>query len=87
MPQIIKTDNGADYVSKHISRIMAGLSIEQIKCPPFTPEAKPHVEGVLGTFSRDMLELLPGYIGHNVAQRKDIEDRKSFAERLFKKGS
>ncbi len=87
VPQIIKTDNGADYVSKHISRIMAGLSIEQIKCPPFTPEAKPHVERVFGTFSRDMLELLPGYIGHNVAQRKDIEDRKSFAERMFKKGS
>ena len=33
------------------------------------------------TFSHDLVELLDGYIGHDVAARKDIEARRSFAQR------
>ena len=82
----IKTDNGKDYVADHIVRVLEGLDINQILCPPFTPEAKPFVERAFRTFSHGIVELLPGFIGHNVAERKAIEARKSFADRLMTRG-
>jgi hypothetical protein len=86
VPEEFKTDNGADYVSIAIERLLANIEVEHPICDPFTPQQKPHVERVLGTFSHNILELLPGYIGHSVADRKQIEARKSFAERFGKKG-
>lgn len=86
VPEIAKTDNGSDYVSKHMVRVFDDLEVEQVLCPPFTPENKPHIEAFFHTFSHDLVEFLPNYIGHNVAQRKDIEARRSFAARLMKQG-
>lgn len=83
VPEIAKTDNGADYVSHHIVQVFESLGIEQKLCPPFTPEAKPHIERAFKTFSHSFLEFEPGYIGHSVADRKDIESRRSFAERIM----
>jgi transposase InsO family protein len=83
VPETVKTDNGADYVSKRMIRIFDNLDITQSICAPFTPEGKPHVERVFETFSHDLLELCPGYVGHNVAERKDIEARRSFAKRIM----
>lgn len=80
------TDNGSDYVSQHIRRVFAGLNITHDIAPPFTPEHKPFIERGLGTFSHDLMELCAGYIGHNVAERKNIEARRSFAQRLMKEG-
>ena len=85
VPETVKTDNGSDYTSKHMIAVFEGLDIDQELCPPFEPWHKPHIERAFGTFARDLLELLPGYIGHNVADRKAIEARKSFAERLTQK--
>jgi transposase InsO family protein len=82
VPETAKTDNGADYVSKHIVGVFSALQVEQILCPPFTPEAKPHIERAFKTFAHSFQELMPNYIGHSVAQRKDIESRRTFAERL-----
>lgn len=84
VPECVKTDNGSDYVSRHITELFESLEIKQSLCPPFTPKAKPHIERFFGTFTREFLELLPGYIGHSVADRIDIEQRKSFAERITK---
>ncbi|MDH5524479.1 MAG: Mu transposase C-terminal domain-containing protein [Desulfobulbaceae bacterium] len=86
VPEVAKTDNGADYVSKHMVRVFEALDIEQKLCPPFTPESKPHIERFFKTFSHDIVELLPGYIGHSVADRKAIEARRSFADRLMRRG-
>lgn len=80
-----KTDNGQEYVGVYVDDVFRALDIEQIKCPPFQPWHKPHIERLFRTFSHDLLELLPGYIGHNVAERKAIEARKQFSERLFTK--
>jgi putative transposase len=86
VPEVAKTDNGADYVSDHMVRVFEGLGIEQKLCQPFTPWEKPHIERAFQTFSHSIVELLPGYIGHNVADRKAIEARRSFAARLMKQG-
>jgi len=84
--ETLKTDNGKDYVAAHIERIVEALEVEHVLCPPFTPECKPHVERFFHTFSHGIVELLPGYVGHSVADRKAIEARKSFADRLMKRG-
>ncbi len=86
VPEELVTDNGSDYVSRHITDALLGLGITQRIAPPFTPEAKPHIERSFKTFSHDLVELLDGYIGHDVAGRKDIEARKSFAQRLGTSG-
>lgn len=85
VPEQIKTDNGSDYTSRYIRQFIASLDIEQTLCDPFSAWQKPHIERFFRTFSHDLVELLPGYIGHNVADRQAIEARKSFSERLFQK--
>jgi len=87
VPEAAKTDNGADYVSRHLVGVFEALKIEQVLCPPFTPEAKPHIERAFRTFSHGIVELLPGYVGHSVADRKAIEARRSFADRLMDRDS
>ena len=86
VPKMIVTDNGADYQSDHFVRILAALDIEHRTTNPFSGEEKPHVERFIGTLNHSILELLPNYVGHNVAARKAIEARRSFAERLARKG-
>lgn len=86
VPEEMKTDNGADYTSKHVTRVVSALGINQILCPPFQPWHKPHVERFFGTFTRDLVELLDNFIGHSVAERQAIRDRTSFADRLMKRG-
>lgn len=85
VPITAKTDNGADYKSVWIQHALKALGIHQQFCPPFSGWKKPHIERVFRTFSHDIAELLPGYIGHNVTERQAIEARKSFSDRLFKK--
>ena len=85
VPETAKTDNGADYKSKWIKHVFRALGVNQEFCPPFQGWKKPHIERVFRTFSHDIAELLPGFIGHNVTERKAIEARNSFSDRLFKK--
>lgn len=78
----IKTDNGSDFVAKETLRLFDSLAMDVEVCPPYSPEEKAHVERVIKTFQHDFAVQLPGYIGHSVAERKAIEGRKGFAERL-----
>lgn len=87
VPEAVKTDNGADYVSVQMKTAFKSLGIEQDISAPFSPWEKPHIERFFKTFSHGLLEIMPGFIGHNVAERSVIEDRKQFSERLFKKGT
>ncbi|MGF3022621.1 DDE-type integrase/transposase/recombinase [Methylobacterium aquaticum] len=82
VPSQVKTDNGSDFAARSTQRLLASLGIEAIFSDPFSPEQKGHVERLIGTFQRDAASLLPGFIGHNVTDRKAIEGRRSFAQRL-----
>ena len=77
----VRTDEGKDYTSKHLTRVLADLGIVHDVCPPYTPEAKPFIERFFGTLTRDLFAHLPGFTGHNVADRKKIEAKKSLAQR------
>lgn len=85
--EVLKTDNGQDYVAQHITQILNSLDIEHIRCLPFEARGKGHVERVIRTFAHDLLELLPGYIGHNVAERQQLRERQQFADRLYVKNA
>lgn len=82
VPERVKTDNGSDFVAKFTQRLFASLGIEVEVSAPFSPEQKGAVERAIGTMQRDLMPLLPGFIGHSVADRKIIEARKAFAARL-----
>jgi transposase InsO family protein len=85
VPGIAKTDNGQDYVSKHINRLFYALGIEHQVSAPFSPWQKPFIERFFRTFSHDLIELLPGYLGHNVADRQALRAKQQFSDRLFVK--
>ena len=87
VPEAIKMDNGSDYASMQFARLLVGLSIEPRFSAPFSPWEKPHIERAFRTFSHSLLELLPGYTGHNVAEAQAIRARQSFADRLFQKNA
>lgn len=85
-PEELRTDCGSDYTSFHVERICDFLELNHHLCDEFQPQQKPHIERVFKTFSHGIVELLEGYCGHSVADRKDIEARKSFAARMMTKG-
>jgi hypothetical protein len=87
VPSVIRTDNGAAYVSRHITEVLRRLEVAHDVLPPFSPEKKPFIERALKTFAYDLVELLPGFVGHNVAGAQAIRARKTFAQRLFGRGS
>lgn len=82
VPERVKTDNGSDFKAKSTQRLFRALEIEVELSAPFSPEQKGHIERAVKTFQHDLAPLLPGYIGHNVRDRKVIEERKAFSQRL-----
>ena len=86
VPAVLKTDNGKDYTAIYIITLLDHLDVDHQLCHLFCPEEKPHIERFLQTLSHGIMELLPGYIGHSVTDRKAIEARQSFAKKLMTKG-
>ncbi len=82
VPEILRTDNGSDFISFGFQSAVQALGVFQDICPPFKPEDKAIVERHIGTLQRDLMATLPGFIGHNVKDRSAIEARKTFARRL-----
>jgi putative transposase len=82
VPQVVKTDNGSDFVARETQRLFDNLRIGVDVCDPYSPEQKAHVERVIKTFQHMVGPSLPGFIGHSVSDRKAIEERKTFAARL-----
>ncbi len=81
-PERVKTDNGSDFKAKSTQRLFAALEIEIELSAPFAPWQKGHIERAVKTFQHDCAAILPGFVGHNVADRSQIEERKAFAARL-----
>ena len=81
VPGTIRTDEGADYTSNHLRRVLGDLDVVHDPLPPYRPDLKPFVERAIGTLSRDLLTQLPGFCGHDVADAERLRSRKSFAAR------
>ena len=82
VPDAVRCDNGKEFISHHTRTALTDLGIEQETAPPFQPERKPFIERALGTFSHDLLALLPGFCGHDVSDRQAIRSRRSFSARF-----
>lgn len=80
--EVIKTDNGSDFVAISVKRLFDDLDITPDTSQAYSPAEKGLVERAIKTFQHEVCPQLPGYIGHNVGERKRIEERKSFAQRL-----
>ena len=77
-PEIIKGDNGADYVSEHLQSVIADLSIDYIATGKARGDEKCKIERSFRTLQHSReFESLPGFIGHNVGQRQQIEAQAS----------
>lgn len=82
VPERVKTDNGSDFIAHTTRRLFAALQIDHETSAPFSPEQKGHVERAIGTMQRGLMRTLEGFVGHSVADRKVIENRKAFSARL-----
>lgn len=83
VPEVTRTDNGQEYISDQFDAVLADLEVDHQVCLPFASEQKGTVERFLQTMAYGILDQLPGFIGHNVADRQLIEARKSFAKRVM----
>ena len=85
VPSRIRKDNGKDYVSRHIQAITNSLEIETPELNKYAPEEKPFIERFFGTMTRQLEELLPGYVGHSVAERQAIRERATWGAKIMKR--
>lgn len=75
LPGTIVVDNGSGYINATVKTACEMLGIEHKACPPASPERKPFVERLFGTFTRQRAVILPGFTGHNVAQAQQLRSR------------
>lgn len=87
VPEAVKVDNGQDYASDRVAALLTGLEIDAQFSAPFSPWEKGNVERLFRSFSHSLLELLPGYSGHNVADAQAIRAKQAFSERLYTKNA
>ena len=66
-PRAILTDNGSGFINASVVSSLEALGIDHQTCLPGQPWRKPFVERLFGTFTRERAEVLPGYVGHSVA--------------------
>jgi len=82
LPTVLKADNGKEFSNRSVEAFCADFGIAVELSRPFSPEQKGHIERFFKTILHDLFEDLPGYLGHNVAERRGIENRRSFAHRF-----
>ena len=82
----LRKDNGLDYSGAHIQAVCGILNIETPPLDTYAPDQKPFVEREIGSYNRYLAEILPGYVGHNVAERQAIRERALWLKRLMTPG-
>lgn len=82
VPEVVLLDNGKEYRSKTFEYTCARLKIEQRFTAPYSGWQKPHIERFFGTLTRDLFEELPGYIGHDVSDRKQLQSQETYQEKI-----
>lgn len=72
VPEALQTDNGSGYINQSIVSALDMLDIEHRLCKPGSPESKPFIERIFGTFTRERQTMLEGFAGHSVADAQRI---------------
>lgn len=77
-PELIKGDNGKDYMSKHFQATLEHLGIVYWNSTPYKGSEKGKIERGFRTLQHNYLfENLAGFTGHSVAQKQTIENQVS----------
>lgn len=77
-PEVIKGDNGGDFVSAHLQGVFEDLGIEYIATGKARGDEKGKIERSFRSLQHSAaFEALPGFVGHNVAQRQKLEGQAS----------
>ncbi|MDQ7057208.1 MAG: transposase family protein [Ghiorsea sp.] len=77
-PEIIKGDNGGDFVSEHLQGVFHDLGIEYIATGKARGDEKGKIERSFRTLQHSAaFEALPGFVGHDVTQRQHLEAQAS----------
>nr|WP_238718162.1 Mu transposase C-terminal domain-containing protein [Petrachloros mirabilis] len=82
MPESLKTDNGKDYISVRVSAALyrLGIRFADLRCNPGQPMEKPHIERFFRTLQHHDLTVLPGFVGHNVADRQALRSKSGWQQ-------
>lgn len=83
VPKRIRFDRGKGFMNERVKAALSALGIEAVFVPPYSPWAKPFIERAFRTMAEGLMEVLPGYVGHNVAQRQAIRERFKWVKRLL----
>ncbi|WP_139452525.1 DDE-type integrase/transposase/recombinase [Campylobacter armoricus] len=83
-PDMIKGDNGKDYLSKDFQSLLDGLNITYDATIAYAGEQKALVERRFGTLQHAGISLFHGTIGSNLAKREAIEQKTPKKERHAK---
>lgn len=78
---VMVTDNGRDYISHKFQEVLERLGVKRVQTRPYSGKEKPFIERFFGTMAREFIATMPGFIGHNVADRKRIEERRTYAHK------
>ncbi|NQZ03625.1 DDE-type integrase/transposase/recombinase [Idiomarina sp.] len=78
---VMVTDNGRDYISHKFQEVLERLGVKRVQTRPYSGKEKPFIERFFGSMARGFIATMPGFIGHNVADRKRIEDKRTFAHK------
>ncbi|EFB7078640.1 transposase, partial [Campylobacter coli] len=83
-PDMIKGDNGKDYLSKDFQSLLDGLNITYDAAIAYAGEQKALVERRFGTLQHAGISKMHGHIGSNLAKREMIEQKTPKKERKAK---
>ena len=83
-PDMIKGDNGKDYLSKDFQSLLDGLNITYDATIAYTGEQKALVERRFGALQHAKISQPHGYIGKNLSQREMIKQKTPKKERKAK---
>lgn len=86
VPKVLRTDNGSDLRNTETEALLKALKIDLPPMQVGRPDRKPFIERVFRTLQHDLVPLLPGYTGHNVAEAQDLRARVSFMQQKFGRG-
>lgn len=83
-PDMIKGDNGKDYLSKDFQSLLDGLNITYDVAIAYAGEQKALVERRFGTLQHAGISKMHGYIGNNLTKREMIEQKTPKKDRCAK---
>jgi putative transposase len=70
IPQVLYTDHGSDFTSRHIEQVLADLKVRMIFSAVGKPRGRGKIERFFGTINQVLLTRLPGHASRGAKRSK-----------------